>query len=71
MDPETLRAWKDQPLTQAFLRYLKDRRQDLMVARARGACLTPEEQAQAVCLTALVGLSANDIARQYGGESDG
>jgi len=70
MDPETLRAWKDQPLTRAFLRYLSDRRQDLMQAWARGACLTPEEQAQAVCLTALVGLSADDISRQYGDSNE-
>lgn len=62
---EGFQAWKDSPLTKEFLQYLKDRQQDLCLAWGVGKTLTVEQQAQAVLLNQLAGISWDEIVEQY------
>ena len=63
---EEFQRWTEHPGTVAFLEYLRDRQEALMVAWARGSQMAPEQQAQAVMLGQLVSLSADEIASDYG-----
>ena len=65
LDPEEFQRWKDCPLTQCFLNYLRDRQSDLMLAWGRGLVVLPEEQAQAVVLGQLAEIRFEDIEQQY------
>lgn len=64
-DPDILAEWKGNPLTQAFLGYLRDRQMALMEAWALGSMEAPEQQAQAVILGQLHRISSDDIADHY------
>lgn len=64
-DPEKLADWKGNPLTAAFLNYLRDRRQRLMEAWAEGRNLSPEEQAASVLMGRLLNLSSDDVREFY------
>lgn len=66
IDPEELRRWKSQPATEEFFLLLEKRRQDLTQAWARGVSMGPEQQASAVLLSQLLGLSAEDFRNEFG-----
>ena len=68
LDPDRFQAWRDQPLTQGFLAYLKDRRSDLMEAWAKEFPLGLAEQREAALLGQLAEISFEHIAEQYGAE---
>ena len=57
LDKEEFQRWRDHPLTKEFLTLLGNRQRDLMEAWGRGHSLTPEQQAGAVLLGQLAGLS--------------
>lgn len=61
LDKEEFQRWRDHPLTVEFLGVLRQRRSDLMEAWGRGQFLSPEQQAQAVLLGQLAGVSCNDL----------
>lgn len=67
-DPEVFQAWKDSPLTKDFLSLLMLKQRGLMEAWARGHSMQPEEQAQAVLLGRLAGLSHDDVLEILGVE---
>lgn len=69
-DKEEFDRWWGHPGTQAFRMYLVDRVEALSEAWARGAEMSPEQQAQAVLMNQLVELSADSIAADYGVDSD-
>jgi hypothetical protein len=62
---EEMELWRKNPATAEFFRFLTDRRSDLMQRWAEGATLGPEEQAQAVTLSFLLDLKADDVAGYY------
>ncbi len=64
-EPENFQQWKDSPLTQAFLAYLKDRRAYLMEQWGRGQPMPPELQAQAVVLHRISNLTSEEVQEQY------
>lgn len=70
LDPEAWTAWKNSPLTQEYLRFLREHQDRLTQAWARGASLAPEQQAQAVLLGKLADLSLEDLNEHYGVEGD-
>lgn len=57
MEQEQFQAWRDNPLTQEFLGLVRKRQQELTAAWGRGLPLSPEQQAQAVLLGQLAGIS--------------
>lgn len=63
-DPEELEAWKQTPATKDFLTLLAERRLHLMEQWAAGHRLGEAEQAQAVTLSKLLNLSADDFGEQ-------
>lgn len=71
LDPEQFQAWKEHPVTAEFLRFLKDRQRGLMEAWGRGVALCPEQQAQAVLLGQLAGISSAEVAEHYNVETGG
>lgn len=69
-DPEALGAWKAHPLTQEFLKYLKDRQQALMELWARGQPMGLEWQREASLLGSILHLQSDEIAQFYEVERD-
>ncbi len=63
---EVFQEWLQNPLTQEYHQFHRDRRASLAERWARGNPLTPEHQAQAVMLGQLADISWEDIAEQYG-----
>jgi hypothetical protein len=65
LDREQFQAWKEHPVTAEFFQYLRDRQSRLKDRWAEGTAWTPEEQAQAVQLGRLLGISSDEIAADY------
>jgi len=65
-NPATLEEWRQSPLTQVFLRYLKDRQDRLASQWASGAALSAESQTQARLMGELSALDWCDYAEFYG-----
>lgn len=67
LDRDQFQRWKDSPLTQGFLAYLRDRQSDLTRAWGKGLVGSnlPEVQAQAVVLGQLAEISFEDLQQQY------
>lgn len=64
-EPDSFREWLDNPATQDFLKYLRERQMALMEAWGRGLMTSPEQQAQAVLLGRLSDLSFEDMIEHY------
>ncbi len=66
-DKADFQAWLSQPMTKAYLDYLRERRDHLAVSWAKGApgSHLPETQAQAVLLSRLCELNWGDIRDHY------
>lgn len=62
---EELSSWLQQPMTQEFMQFLADRRVNLMEAWASGQTMNPQWQAQAMTLTMLINLKAEDVRAFY------
>ena len=65
-EPEAFRRWLENPLTQAFRQFLKDRQLQLAMLWAAGSPLSPADQSQAETLGDLASLNCNDVRGFYG-----
>ena len=63
---EQFLKWRDNPLTQAFLAYLKDYRDQLAMEWAKGSPLTQQDQCRAEFANDLTELTCADVRGFYG-----
>lgn len=61
----TFKEWKAHPLTQPFLRFLRDQQEELGRRWSRGQNLTPEYQARAMISGELANLDFETYAAFY------
>lgn len=62
---KTFQEWRDHPLTQPFLRFLRDQQEELGRRWSRGQPLTPEYQARAMISGELADLKWSEYANFY------
>lgn len=65
-DRERFQAWKEHPLTEGYLQYLRDYRDSMAALWVAGEALSEGQQSQASTLNDLALLECDDVRGFYG-----